>query len=121
MGLTCPEPHAAGFLAGEPNAPRGDADPFSCAWRVFTTSEQQTDADRFHSDVSGEELALRQSKYERKQQIYDNTRQQRAEREEDRWRRIEVAKQEEEDYWNNIREHGQKVVPRSELSSHRVT
>ena len=61
MGLTCPDANAAGFLA---------------------------DADRFHSDVSGEELIRRQHAYERKQQGYENTRVKRAEREEDRWQKV---------------------------------
>lgn len=82
MGLTAPESHAAGFLA---------------------------DSDRFHSDVSGEELGLRQRAYERKQQNYANIRQQRAQEEEERWKQIEAKRLEEEDYWHKQRELGAKA------------
>jgi hypothetical protein len=85
-GLTCPLQNAAGYLA---------------------------DADRFHSDVSGEELQLRQQKYERSQQIYENKRIQNAEKEEQRWQNIENTKAEEEEYWNHQRELGNKVRTRN--------
>eukprot|EP00619_Florenciella_sp_RCC1007_P015042 CAMPEP_0205907354 /NCGR_PEP_ID=MMETSP1325-20131115/2496_1 /ASSEMBLY_ACC=CAM_ASM_000708 /TAXON_ID=236786 /ORGANISM="Florenciella sp., Strain RCC1007" /LENGTH=217 /DNA_ID=CAMNT_0053273445 /DNA_START=75 /DNA_END=728 /DNA_ORIENTATION=- len=81
MGLTCPDSNAAGFLA---------------------------DADRFHSDVSGEELIHRQQVYERKQQVYENTRVKRAEREEQRWQKIEQARVAEEEFWEKQREDGSK-------------
>lgn len=67
------------------------------------------DADRFHSDVAGEELALRQQKYHREQQIYDNKRLLHAEKEENRWKRIEEAKAAEEAYWVEQRDLGVKV------------
>jgi len=57
MGLTCPEPIAAGFLA---------------------------DADRFHTDTSGEEFLERKAKHDQKQQQYDVKRVSRVEREERR-------------------------------------
>mmetsp|Transcript_26373 Transcript_26373/g.76892 ORF Transcript_26373/g.76892 Transcript_26373/m.76892 type:complete len:209 (-) Transcript_26373:242-868(-) len=81
MGLTCPEPTAAGYLA---------------------------DADRFHTDVSGEEWLQRKREYQRKQEIYASKREHQATREEDRWQRIQEAKKEEELYWQRQRELGQK-------------
>lgn len=68
------------------------------------------DADRFHSDVSGEELQLRQQKYDRSQQIYENKRLQYAEKEESRWQKIEEAKAAEEGYWDRQRDAGVKVL-----------
>merc|ERR1719198_95442 len=65
MGLTCPEPHAAGFLA---------------------------DADRFHTDTSGEEYLERKAKYSQQQNQYDVKRVDRVEREEKRWQDIEEKK-----------------------------
>jgi hypothetical protein len=83
-GLTCPLSNAAGYLA---------------------------DADRFHSDVSGEEMQLRQQRYHRSQQIYDNKRLQYAEKEEQRWQKIEEVKAAEESYWEKQRDLGLKVPP----------
>lgn len=67
------------------------------------------DADRFHSDVSGEELLLRQQKHAHKQQIYDQKRIDAAVREEERWKRIEEVKAAEEEYWKQQRALGHKV------------
>ena len=47
------------------------------------------DADRFHSDTAGEEYLERKAKYERKQDIFNTTRQRRAAAEEERWKKIE--------------------------------
>mmetsp|Transcript_6402 Transcript_6402/g.7789 ORF Transcript_6402/g.7789 Transcript_6402/m.7789 type:complete len:214 (-) Transcript_6402:146-787(-) len=81
-GLTCPLTNAAGYLA---------------------------DADRFHSDVSGEELQARQNKYDRNQQIYENKRIMNAEKEEERWQKMENIKAQEEAYWENQRQLGNKA------------
>jgi len=81
MGLTCPEPTAAGFLP---------------------------DADRFHSDVSGEEYAKRQAQLQRKQEAYDRVRRERECREEERWKRIEASKEAERLYWEEQRRLGVK-------------
>ena len=67
------------------------------------------DADRFHSDVAGEELQIRQDRYHRSQQIYENKRVSAAEKEEDRWRKMEEAKDAEEAYWREQRDTGVKV------------
>lgn len=81
-GLTCMESNAAGYLA---------------------------DADRFHSDVSGEELLLRQQRYAHKQQIYEHKRVEAAVREEERWKKIEEVKAAEEAYWKEQRALGHKA------------
>lgn len=80
-GMTCPDANAAGYLA---------------------------DADRFHSDVSGEEMQRRQAKYDRTQQIYENRRQENAIKEEERWKKMEEMKDAEEKYWEQQRELGTK-------------
>jgi sRNA-binding protein len=59
--------------------------------------------------VAGEELAIRQQKYHREQQIYENKRLVNAEREEHRWKRDEEAKAAEEAYWVEQRDLGIKV------------
>jgi hypothetical protein len=68
------------------------------------------DADRFHSDTAGEEFLERKAKFERKQQIYNNTRERRAENEETRWSKIEESKEVEERYWAGQRESGVKAM-----------
>jgi len=83
MGLTCPESNAAGFLA---------------------------DADRFHTDTSGEEYLDRKASYQKKATQYDNIRVGRIEREEARWKSIEEKKLEEERYWDEQRESGAKAL-----------
>ncbi|KAJ8598349.1 hypothetical protein CTAYLR_003001 [Chrysophaeum taylorii] len=82
QGLIVPEPNAAGFLS---------------------------DADRFHTDVSGEEYSKRMAKYESRQQSYANKRVERAKREEERWESIEQSKVREESYWAQQRENGEKA------------
>mmetsp|Transcript_2966 Transcript_2966/g.5676 ORF Transcript_2966/g.5676 Transcript_2966/m.5676 type:complete len:231 (-) Transcript_2966:64-756(-) len=66
------------------------------------------DADRYHSDTAGEEFQIRKKAYDRKQEIYNNTRIKRAENEEQRWKKIEDSKVQEERYWETQRELGVK-------------
>jgi len=68
------------------------------------------DADRFHSDTAGEEYLKRKADYSRKQDIYNNTRIQRQENEESRWKKIEEAKSAEEEYWQQQRSLGNKSM-----------
>lgn len=82
MGLIVPETNAAGFLS---------------------------DADRFHTDVSGEEYLARKAKHESKQAEYAHKRVLRAQREEERWEDIQQRKKEEEDYWDEQRQAGEKA------------
>jgi hypothetical protein len=67
------------------------------------------DADRFHSDVSGEELQLRQERYHRSQRIYEEKRVSNAEKEDQRWQKIEETKAAEAAYWEEQRDLGTKV------------
>ncbi|KAJ1446390.1 hypothetical protein M885DRAFT_546770 [Pelagophyceae sp. CCMP2097] len=82
MGLLVPETDAAGFLS---------------------------DADRFHTDTSGEEFLARKMKYESKQASYAQKRVDRVEREEERWDVIQARKKEEEAYWDEQRSLGEKA------------
>ncbi|GMH94316.1 hypothetical protein TL16_g12873 [Triparma laevis f. inornata] len=68
------------------------------------------DADRYHSDTAGEEFQARKKAYERKQDIYNNTRNKRATTEEQRWKKIEESKTQEERYWETQRELGVKSM-----------
>jgi len=68
------------------------------------------DADRFHSDTAGEEFIDRKAKFDRKQEIYNNTRNRRATTEESRWKKIEESKETEERYWAGQREKGVKAM-----------
>ena len=76
------------------------------------------DADRFHSDVSGEELLLRQQRYAHKQQIYEHKRVEAAVREEERWKKIEEVKAAEEAYWKEQRALGHKVSAQGRHTLH---
>jgi len=67
-----------------------------------------SDADRFHSDVSGEELQERQERYNRTQGIDERKRVSNAEKEELRWQKIEEAKAAEAAYWEEQRNLGSK-------------
>ena len=82
MGLVVPDQNAAGFLS---------------------------DADRFHTDVSGEEYLRRRAKYEAQQATYASKRVLRVKREEDRWELIQARKKEEEQYWDEQRAAGEKA------------
>lgn len=80
-GLITPEADAAGFLS---------------------------DADRFHTDVCGEERVRRREKYEKEQLNYCQKRVQNVRREEERWERLQEQKKVEEAYWARQRELGDK-------------
>ena len=82
MGLLVPDQSAAGFLS---------------------------DADRFHTDVSGEEYLRRKAKHEGVQAQYAVKRVGRLAREEERWEQLEAKKREEEKYWEEQREQGEKA------------
>lgn len=82
LGLLVPEPSAAGFLS---------------------------DADRFHTDVSGEEYLARQAKLERKQHALAARRVERLQRDEERWTDFERQKEADETYWSQQRDRGDKA------------
>mmetsp|Transcript_18723 Transcript_18723/g.24720 ORF Transcript_18723/g.24720 Transcript_18723/m.24720 type:complete len:229 (+) Transcript_18723:49-735(+) len=70
-----------------------------------------SDADRFHSDTSGEEYLKRKAATERKTQIDSAARAEQIEREKKRWEAIDLAKQAEEEKWSKARadpEQGRK-------------
>ena len=79
--LITPEPDAAGFLS---------------------------DADRFHTDVSGEEYLARRSKFEQKEMVLARKRVQGLQREESRWEEQMEKKAQEEAYWARQRDQGDK-------------
>lgn len=67
------------------------------------------DADRFHTDVVGDEMVRRKAEYERKQQVTDVHRQQKVAREEGRWAEM-AAKEEQDDLrWEQLRDEGVKA------------
>ena len=80
-GLVVPEANAAGFCS---------------------------DADRFHTDVAGEEFLKRRARYEREQTNYASKREGRVRQEEQRWAQLQEEKQQEDQYWSNQREIGVK-------------
>ena len=80
-GLVVPEANAAGFCS---------------------------DADRFHTDVAGEEFLKRRARYEREQTNYASKREGRVKQEEQRWAALQEEKQQEDAYWSNQREIGVK-------------
>ena len=80
-GLVVPEANAAGFCS---------------------------DADRFHTDVAGEEFLKRRARYEREQTNYASKREGRVRQEEQRWAQLQEEKQNEDAYWSNQREIGVK-------------
>ena len=80
-GLVVPEANAAGFCS---------------------------DADRFHTDVAGEEFLKRRARYEREQTAYASKREGRVRQEERRWAQLQEEKQQEDAYWSNQREIGVK-------------
>ena len=80
-GLVVPEANAAGFCS---------------------------DADRFHTDVAGEEFLKRRARYEREQTNYATKREGSVKQEEQRWAALQEEKQQEDAYWSNQREIGVK-------------
>lgn len=77
--------------------------------RAKLTVKCGTDADRFHSDVSGEEKKRRDEALRRKEQATQFRREQAIEREEARWKSMAEQKQAEEEYWRRQREIGGRV------------
>mmetsp|Transcript_12432 Transcript_12432/g.17304 ORF Transcript_12432/g.17304 Transcript_12432/m.17304 type:complete len:239 (+) Transcript_12432:47-763(+) len=63
-----------------------------------------SDADRFHTDTSGEEYLKRQAAIERSHQIRNAGREEQIERERRRWEALEEAKAAEEARWQRARE-----------------
>jgi membrane protein involved in colicin uptake len=71
------------------------------------------DADRFHTDVVGEETQRRRAQYERRLQVTDTLRQQKLSREETRWSEMESTQQKEQERWEAMRDEGLKAKKNS--------
>ena len=67
------------------------------------------DADRFHTDVVGEETARRRAEYERKQSMTEAARKARIDREESRWSDMDERTRREEERYGAMREEGVKA------------
>jgi hypothetical protein len=65
-----------------------------------------SNADRFHSDTAGEAYEERQKAIHRMKEVTEYRRNKMTEREETRWNQIETKQQEDEQYWQIIREQG---------------
>lgn len=60
------------------------------------------DAERFHTDVSGEYKQTRDREVQRRQEIQDSKRKENLNREEARWEKIDQENQKEEEKWKNL-------------------
>mmetsp|Transcript_6894 Transcript_6894/g.16429 ORF Transcript_6894/g.16429 Transcript_6894/m.16429 type:complete len:225 (-) Transcript_6894:71-745(-) len=67
------------------------------------------EADRFHTDVAGEEKLLRDARVARGEQIISARREANAAREGERWARIDAAARNEAERWDEIRETGERA------------
>ena len=126
--LTAQDPSSVGFMSGlAPSMPRVTVLP-------RLTSLASAEADRFHTDTAGEEKLARDARVERRHDQYIQKRAvvstalwsiaflryslprlqnvalcQNAEREDERWARIEREKAIEEAKWQEIRDKGEKA------------
>jgi len=72
-----------------------------------------SNADRFHSDVAGEEFELRQEALRKQQQGMLFRREKMRVREEDKWKKFEEDQQAQELYWIKVREDANLQVRRT--------
>lgn len=79
-----------------------------------------SNADRFHTDVAGEELAVREEQHRRKLAAQDFRRNMSSKREEDRWSQAEMKKKAEEEYWSKLREDGRKAQKNQSLVAYDI-
>ncbi|OQR82914.1 hypothetical protein ACHHYP_15298 [Achlya hypogyna] len=68
-----------------------------------------SDADRFHTDVAGEEKVARESRTAKHQLVYDHKRQNNQLREEQRWKAMDAKSAEEKQRWDRLRDDGGKA------------
>mmetsp|Transcript_33364 Transcript_33364/g.33990 ORF Transcript_33364/g.33990 Transcript_33364/m.33990 type:complete len:228 (-) Transcript_33364:155-838(-) len=80
-----------------------------------------SNADRFHSDTSGEEYLQRQEKVARKQRALEFRKNQGITREEDRWNRIDQLKKAEEERVQKLREAGIKAKKNESGVAYNIT
>jgi hypothetical protein len=88
------------------NAPENSSMLTSC---THDAAGYLSNADRFHTDTAGEEYQARQEQYKKKLAANEFRRNIVAKREEDRWVATETKAKIEDDYWNKIREEGNKA------------
>jgi hypothetical protein len=69
-----------------------------------------SNADRFHSDTAGEAYEERQKSIQKMKQAIQYRSNKMTEREETRWNSIESKQQEDERYWQMIREQGNNNI-----------
>lgn len=89
------------------NAPATSAGLTTC---VENGAGYISDADRFHSDTSGEEFMLRQEMQRKKEAAIEFRKNASVMREESRWKDIEERKSREEEYYQRVRDQGLKGV-----------
>lgn len=80
-----------------------------------------SNADRFHTDTSGEEFARRKEEYARRQRATEFRKIQTETREEDRWNRLEELKRAEEERIQKLRESGQKAKKNESGAAYDIT
>jgi hypothetical protein len=68
-----------------------------------------SNSDRFHTDVVGEEYAIRQEKIKKQQAAMDFKRNMTSQRDLDRWNEMQEKTRKEEDYYSKLREDGSKA------------
>lgn len=80
-----------------------------------------SNADRFHTDTSGEEYAQRQDLYARKQKATEFRKQQSVSREDERWKKIEELKKADDERMVALREAGMKAKKNQSGAAYDVT
>lgn len=80
-----------------------------------------SDADRFHSDTSGEEFLQRQQNMKRQNETVEFRRRQSEEREKKRWNEQDQKLQKENEYWDNVRESGAGAKKNQSLVAYDIT
>jgi hypothetical protein len=79
-----------------------------------------SNSDRFHTDVVGEEMAVRQDEQRKRLAAQEFRRHAASRREEDRWVQSEVKGKAEEEYWSKIRDDGKKAQKNQSLVAYDI-
>ncbi len=79
-----------------------------------------SNADRFHTDVVGEEAAVRQEQHRKKLAAQEFRRNMSSKREEDRWTQAEIKQKTEEEYWSKLRDDGRKAQKNQSLVAYDI-
>lgn len=88
------------------NAPESSALLTSCS---NGAAGYLSNSDRFHTDVVGEEYAMRQEKLKKQQAAMEFKRNMTSQRDLDRWNEMQEKAQKEEEYYHKLREEGSKA------------